>query len=552
MILTPAQRAELVRTGDELLAQHKAGQLKGRKSLLLALANKWYRLNTLYKIKDKNGKVTRFRPNIQQRQRFIDGHCRDVILKARQLGFTTFEMIDALDDCLFIKDFSAGCIAHTLPDAKDIYRNKIRYAYEKLAQDTAWQAIFNTIGMRLPKPKSDKDQGYIFDNGSSIQVSTSYRGGTLQRLHVSEFGKICRKYPDKAQEIVTGAFEAVGIGNQITLESTAEGREGYFFSYCQDAQNLLAEGKTPTIMDWQFHFFPWWQEPAYQLDPTGVSVPAYLLKYFAELEAKDGIRTNAAQQAWYAKKAETLKDDIKREYPSTPKEAFEQSIEGAYYAKQMLWLRQNGRITRKCSYNPSLSVYTAWDLGISDAMSIVFVQIAGREVHVIDYLEESGEGFEYYAGELNKKGYRYAAHFGPHDLAVRELGTGKSRMDTAAQHGIRFTLIPRVSNQAEGINAVRLFLPVCWFAEPTLEDMKAEGAEHRAGVDRVVDCLDNYRKEWDDKLGVFREQPRHDWASHGAKAFETLARSNLFAVSTGTPAAPTQPASPRKRWGAHT
>lgn len=125
-------------------------------------------------------------------------------------------------------------------------------------------------------------------------------------------------------------------------------------------------------------------------------------------------------------------------------------------------------------------------------------------------------------------------------------------MDTAAQHGIRFTLIPRVSNQAEGINAVRLFLPVCWFAEPTLEDMKAEGGEQRAGVDRVVDCLDNYRKEWDEKLGVFREQPRHDWASHGAKAFETLARSNLFAVSTGTPAAPTQPTSPRKRWGAHT
>ncbi|MGP9826888.1 terminase [Ectopseudomonas khazarica] len=547
-MLTVAERAEVVRYGDELLALHKAGQLKGRVALIKALANKWYRLNTLYKIKDKDGKVRRFRPNLQQRQRFIDGHCRDIILKARQLGFTTFEMIDALDDCLFIKDFSAGCIAHTMPDAKDIYRNKIRYAYEKLQQDTAWQAIFSGIGLRLPKPKSDKDQGYIFDNGSSIQVSTSYRGGTLQRLHVSEFGKICRKYPDKAKEIVTGAFEAVGLGNQLTLESTAEGREGYFFDYCDDAQKLLAAGKVPTAMDFQFHFFPWHQEPAYQLEPTGVSVPTHLLKYFAELEAKHGIRTNAAQQAWYAKKAEILKDDIKREYPSTPQEAFEQSIEGAYYAKQMLWLRQNRRITRTCTYNPSLPVYTAWDLGMSDAMTIVFVQVAGREVHVIDYLEDSGEGFEYYAGELNKKGYRYAGHFGPHDLAVRELGTGKSRLETAAQHGIRFTLIPRVANQAEGINAVRLFLPVCWFAEPTLED-SASG-----GVDRLIDCLDNYRKEWDQKLGVYRDQPRHDWASHGAKAFETLARSNLFAVSTGMPPAPPQhkTSSPRGAWGAHT
>src|SRR5690606_3423839 len=159
--------------------------------------------------------------------------------------------------------------------------------------------------------------GYVFDNGSSIQVSTGYHSDTLQRLHVSEFGKICRKYPDKAQEIVTGAFEAVGLGNQVTLESTAEGREGYFFDYTQIARRLQASGKPLTLMDWQFHFFPWHQEQAYRLDPAGVVVPQWMHEYFAQLEAKFGIRTSAAQQAWYAKKAETLHDDMKREYPST-------------------------------------------------------------------------------------------------------------------------------------------------------------------------------------------------------------------------------------------
>lgn len=237
--------AAVVFEGERWLRLHCEGKLTDPADLLRALDNKWYRLNTLYKIKDKNGKTRTFRPNKQQRERFIRGHCRNVILKARQLGFTTFEMIDALDDCLFTENFSAGCIAHALEDAKDIFRNKIKFAYDQLRQG-AWMAIFNTIGLKLPAPTSDRGEGYVFDNGSSIRVSTSYRGGTLQRLHVSEFGKICRKYPDKAQEIVTGAFEAVGLGNQVTLESTAEGREGYFHDYCATAQKHCTRRATPT------------------------------------------------------------------------------------------------------------------------------------------------------------------------------------------------------------------------------------------------------------------------------------------------------------------
>lgn len=541
--------AAVVFEGNKWLRLHREGKLTSRGDLLCALNNKWYRLNTLYKIKDKNGKTGTFIPNKQQRERFIRGHCRNVILKARQLGFTTFEMIDALDDCLFKENFAAGCIAHALEDAKDIFRSKIKFAYDELCK-SPWIAIFDSIGMRLPRPTSDRGEAYVFDNGSSIKVSTSYRGGTLQRLHVSEFGKICRKYPDKAQEIVTGAFEAVGLGNQVTLESTAEGREGYFHDYCAAAQKLSESGKLPTVMDFQFHFFPWWDEPGYKLDPTGVVVPSWLHNYFEELDAKHKIKLSPGQQAWYAKKAEVLKDDMKREYPSTPDEAFAQSIEGAYFMQQMRWLRKNGRITGKAAYNPSLPVHTGWDLGMSDAMSIVFCQVLGREVRVIDYLEHSGEGLEYYARELASKGYTYGKHYGPHDLAVRELGTGKSRVDVAAQFGIKFEIVSRISNHAEGIEAVRQFLPMCWFYEQenTVDD------ESTSGVDRLVDCLDNYRKEWDDRLGVYRATPRHDWASHGAKAFETLARSGLFELSTGINSTPVAPNTDRgrKNWNAHT
>jgi len=212
-----------VRLGDAYLTALAQGELTEKAHIIEALSVKWFRINILYYIKDKGGRKIKFHPNAAQRERYVNGHSRNIILKARQLGFTTFEMIDALDDCLFTDNFSAGCICHNLDDAKDIFRNKITFAYRHIP-DT-WLALFEEIGLRFPRPVSDKggSGAYVFDNGSSINVSTSYRGGTLQRLHVSEFGKICKQFPHKAQEIVTGAFEAVGLGNQITLESTAEG-----------------------------------------------------------------------------------------------------------------------------------------------------------------------------------------------------------------------------------------------------------------------------------------------------------------------------------------
>lgn len=536
MIKAPGARVREVKRADAYLRAHAKGRLTEQADLLEAMRLKWFRLNSLYKIKDKDGRVRRFRPNRAQRERYINGHVRDIILKARQLGFTTFEMIDSLDDCLTRDNFAAGCICHKLDDAQDIFRNKISFAYQNINE--AWIAILRTLGIRIPQPVSDKSGSgaYVFDNGSSIKVSTSYRGGTLQRLHVSEFGKICRRYPHKAQEIVTGAFEAVGLGNQITLESTAEGREGYFFSYCEAARQMLEMGRTPTQMDFQFHFFPWWQESDYTLDPAGVLIPPRLLDYFGDLDHKYGIQTTAGQQAWYAKKAEVLQDDMQREYPSTPDEAFAQNVEGAYFASQMRFLRKHKRITAEVQVNPSLPVYTGWDLGISDTMAIWFAQIVGREIHLVDYLEGEGEGIEYYAYLLNKKGYRYGGHFGPHDLAVRELGTGKSRADVARQFGINFEIVPRISNQAEGVQAVRNFLPACWINEQDCHD--------------GILCIDNYRKEWDQRRGVYKDTPLHDWASHGAKALETLARSDLFDRASTT--VRRSEARARGGWAAHT
>jgi hypothetical protein len=475
-----------------------------------ALTYKWFRLNTLYHIKNKDGIKVLFEPNQEQESFFVNQHCRDIILKARQLGFTTFKMISDLDDCLFNDDFSAGCICHNLEDAKDIFRNKIKFAYQNITEDQ--RALLAQLGYDLPVPVNDKDNGYVFNNGSSLKVSTSYRGGTLQSLHVSEFGKICKKYPDKAKEIVTGAFEAVSAGNVVTIESTAEGREGYFYDYCQDAKRLIDIGKTPSVLEFRFHFFPWYTRSEYAI--VG-DVSPILDKYFAELKGKHGIELNQQQKAWYSAKWKVLGEDMKREYPTTPEEAFEQSIKGAYYALQFSKIYSEGRIGPMPANDAPVN--TAWDLGVGDSTAIWFWQEIGNKLHIIDYYENSGEGMRHYFKVLKDKGYRYGKHFAPHDIAHREFGgDAKSRIEIALEgfdiDGVRVKIRFEKLDQMrvdEGIELARETLPRCCFDEGLM--------------DTGIKCLESYRKEWNDKLGCYRDTPLHDWSSHGADAFRYLA-----------------------------
>lgn len=526
--LNREQRQAIVDEGKRYLKLYRKGKLiqGGKKQLVLALANKWFRLNTLYKIKTKEldsaddmnaSRVKVFKPNRAQLVRFIEGHNRDLILKARQLGFTTFEMIDSLDDCLFIDNFAAGCIAHRMKSAQDIFRNKIKFAYENINE--AWLLIFERIGLKFPTPINDRGEMYVFDNGSSISVGTSYRGDTLMRLHVSEFGKICATRPDVATEIVTGAFESVPKTGQITLESTAEGRSGYFFMYSQEAQANRDKGKRLTYMDFQFHFFPWYEEPDYRLDEyDDVVISQELRKYFAEKSIELDIEFDEEQIAWYASKQKTLGDKMKREYPTTPKEAFEQAIEGAYYASEITKARKEKRIT-KVPYDPQLPVYTFWDLGRNDTNAIWFMQVVGMQHRFIDYFEDSGESLHYYAKILIERGYVYAMNYLPHDANVTDYSRedNKPRAEVLAELGFKVTVVPRIPDINEGIHMTRMAFPSCWFDEENCD----------LGINR----LEHYRKEWNEKTETFKDKPLHSEASNGADAFRQFAQG--FRTPTG-------------------
>lgn len=204
-------------------------------------------------------------------------------------------------------------------------------------------------------------------------------------------------------------------------------------------------------------------------------------------------------------------DEYAQEYECS----FEAAIKGAIYAQELEEVRKAGRICA-VPYDPALPVDTDWDLGIGDAMAIWFSQSTrAGEVRLVDYYEAEGEGFPHYVKVLASKGYVYGKHWAPHDIAVRELGTGKSRLEVAKGFGLSFEITPRLMRSGagqeveEGIHAARMLFPRCWF-----------DAEHcRAGLE----ALTNYRREYNSRLQEFKNTPVHDWASHGADAFRGLA-----------------------------
>lgn len=465
------------------------------------LKNRFWRLNHLYKIEDKSGKCVTFKMTPEQLEYFDNMHDRNVILKARQLGFTTEMCIIQLDLALFHRKHCA-LIAHSLPDAERLFRNKTQYAYERLPDD---------VKQANPIVKANTSE-LVFQKGGSVTVSTSFRGGTLYSLHVSEFGKICAKYPQKAKEIVTGAFEAVPLGGKITLESTAEGKQGYFYNYCQESEKMALLKKILSPLDWKFFFFSWWKNPQYAIDVVE-PLPERLVTYFGELQVKHQIVVTERQKAWYHSKEKTLGEDMKREYPSIPAEAFAQSVEGAYYKNQFKAIYQDGRIGTLPD-NSHLPVMTFWDLGVSDSMVIWFVRkLSDTCYQVIDYYENSGEGLRHYFKVLKDKPYKYAKHYAPHDIKNRSLlNDAKSRLDVAKEgymidgelYSVKFEVVESIGVM-DGIEQTREILAYCEFDEHKC----AEGISH----------LENYRKEWDDNKGCWKDKPLHDHTSHGADGF---------------------------------
>ena len=469
-----------------------------KKDLQLAeerLSDPLWRLNNLYQIVDRNGQRQTFKLNWAQEELYNNMWYFNLVLKARQLGISTFICLLFLDRCLFNSDLQAGVIAHTLEDAQQLFK-RIKFAYDNLPE-----ALKSEI-----KATNDSARELCFSNGSSLRTGLSMRGGTLNYLHVSEFGKISAQRPDHAEEIISGSLNTISAGQYVFIESTAEGKSGHFFEMCREARALSDQDKKLSKLDFRFFFFPWHRCPDYVLDEK-VTISEDLEKYFESLRKEHEITLTQKQKGWYAKKQATQFDNMLREFPSTPDESFQSATDGCYYARQLSLARMEGRIS-KVYYSEELPVHTAWDIGYGDSTAIWLFQIEGQEIHLIDYIENSNEPLTYYLKLLKQRGYVFGKHLVPHDAAAHEYGSGLTRIEIARKNGFAFTLVPDISID-EGIDAVRHLFVRCWF-----DEVKCQ---------KGIMALDNYKRAWNKTQGCWSSHPLHNDASHGSDAFRMLA-----------------------------
>jgi phage terminase large subunit len=222
--------------------------------------------------------------------------------------------------------------------------------------------------------------------------------------------------------------------------------------------------------------------------------------------------TYKASETGYVDDGELLsaKNDMtEEEYAQEYECSWEAAIKGAYYGKLMEIATSEKRI-RRVPWEPSILVNTAWDLGMDDLTAIWFYQMCDREIWLINFYENSGAGLDHYVKYMNNKEYTYGRHYLPHDINVKELGTGVSRLKTLRGLGVNGIVVPKIPVD-DGINAARSILPRCYFDEQN--------------CDRGIEALRQYRVDYDEMRQTPRQRPRHDWTSHGADAFRYLAVS---------------------------
>lgn len=385
-----------------------------------------------------------------------------------------------------------------------------------------WRRGADVYWARIKKIEAAPDEEYVYDLALD-EVPHDYVTASGV-VHNSEYGPMCAMFPQRAREVKTGALNTVSPDAIVTIESTAHGRIGDFYKMAHRAREMDAMVKAGTAklskLDYRFMFFPWFDDPVNTLDPEGVPITDEDAAYFQKLEDEHGIKVDAGQRAWYVKKAQEQNDKMKQEHPSTPDEAFEQAIEGAYYGKEMAKAAADGRIC-DLPIIPGIPVNLFFDIGMSDSTSIWFHQQVGVWHHFIDYYENSGEQVAHYIKKLREKDYLYGKLYLPHDGVNTEWG-GQDNLTrlkiVQKQFPGKVVLVPRIDNLQDGIDMTRQVLPRCRFDRRRCGESPA-GSGHGG-----IPALQSYRHAFNELLSVWHDYPLHDWASNGADAFRQFAQ----------------------------
>ena len=487
-----------------------------------------WRLNHLYYINTKTQGVIRFKMNWAQQAFFKGLWNKNNVLKARQLGLSTLVAMLILDSCLFNNNFVAGIIDKTEDDGKEkllkiklaynsmLYPPKCQYDHVEDEEDRKniqafAQAVAKTAGGKF------KEKSGNFNNGSYVKIGTSLRGGTIHLLHVSEYGSVAANHPKKANEVLTGGIQAVADDRVVIMESTHEGGK-YGKNYELTREAMENVGKPMDQNMFKFFFFPWHGQEEYALPKSEADV-SELSDYWSELE-EQGITLSMAQKRWYISKYRTLGMMMKREFPSTPEEAFANQVDGAIYGKQIDRLRAQGKIAAEFEPEPNKPYYVSWDIGMSDYMAMWLIQPGGDgKYYVLDYYCNHNLPLGHYINKVQQwerdHDMLVARHLLPHDSGKRDINTGKTFNDYLMEAGFKTSVVPRTKSIWAGITAVRDILSHCVFHERCSRSITWDTEIYMSGID----ALENYQTGGLSANGVERKEPLHDACSHGADAF---------------------------------
>lgn len=363
---------------------------------------------------------------------------------------------------------TVACVNELVKGALSCTASKPRFAYiaplYKQAKDVAWEYLKEYTAVIPDREVNESELRVDFPNGGRVRLYGADNPDSLRGIYLD--GVILDEYADMRPSIWSEVLRPA-LSDRLgwaTFIGTPKGHNDFWKKWHDSEDNSE------------------WHRTILKASETGIVAAG-------ELEA-------------------ARRDMSPDEYAQEFECSFTAAVRGAYYAKDIEQAEKDGRLT-KIPIEKTLT-YTAWDLGIDDATAIWFYQLIGKEIRIIDYYEASGVGLEHYVGILINKNYLYGDHYLPHDVQVKELGTGLSRLEVLADFGINAQVVP-LQRIEDGINAVRKILPRCWF-----------------DTDRCkmgLESLRLYRKEWDDKSQTFRQRPLHDWTSHAADAFRYLALS---------------------------
>lgn len=488
------------------------------------LSSKLWRLNNLYSIINKKGELVLFRMNKAQHVVYAASleHPRLIILKSRQQGISTFWLIYFFDDALTIPNLNIGLMAQGKDEAGTLL-DRVKIAWENI--DPEIQQFLNVVIVR------DNTGELKFNIKTTIFIRTSFRSATLQRLHVSEYGKICAENPKRAKETKTGTLQSISPGNIVVIESTAEGANDYkrMWDTATEREIMISNGTLDKFSGKDFKpvFLSWLYDPDC-LSPTYEVATTEQTKYFDDLEIKLNLVISQKQRNFWIAQWRELGEDTYQEYPAIPEEAFRRTNKGTYYAHAytQFILRHKREIVNL--YDVNLEVNVALDLGVDedDFFYMLFFQRYGNEWRMInEYFNVGALGLEHFVEHMRELEdgplkYRINKVVCPHDIRVRELGAGgRTREQSLRKLGVEDILtIDKTGSVAADIELVRQTIPNMWIDPSTCP--------------QTIKCFKNYARMWDERAGTWAKKANHNEWSHGADAIRAMVKSGVERVAS--------------------